>query len=220
MSALRYLFPLALVGGGIALAVSSAKADAKKKKIDKALDLGLDDCSVSESQIEGFAKAKGYQIYYFDVHATTQPPKAAYLNNPNARAFDATVCHFVGWSGAGTWVLDAPTQAEFDAWLNSSGPLPPPPPPANEKAYPSNPINQALFAEWWYQSGNPEVGVMGFWLEVSEPPTGLDIGYNLPIDFDDVVIVTNDGAFWFWDNGWHPASVLVYDYDTWYNATR
>lgn len=44
----RYLFPLLLVGGGVALAVSSAKADAKKKKIDEAFDLGLDDVDTSE----------------------------------------------------------------------------------------------------------------------------------------------------------------------------
>lgn len=211
MSALRYLFPLVLVGGGIALAVSSAKADAKKKKVNQALDLGLDNCSVSESQIEGFAQSKGYQIYYFTTPANNQKPKPAFANNPNARAFDVSDCRFERYDGS-AWVPDTVTQAEFDAWLNSGeGSLPIP--PASEKAYSTHTINQSLFAEWWYQTGYPETGVMGFWLDVSDP---IPIDELLPnSNYTDAVVVTNDGAFWVYENGWHPSARLANEYDAW-----
>lgn len=142
---MRLFFPLLLVVGGAALVYSAAKADAKKKKIDEALDLGLDE--------EG------------------------------------------------------------------PGELPPPPPPIPERAIPSNPINEELFSTWWYESGNPETGVMGFWTDFENPPDGTDfLGFQIPLDYQDIVITTKDGAMWYWDTGWHPATVLVYDYDTWYNS--
>lgn len=142
MSAMRMLFPLFLIGGGVALAISTAKADAKKKKIDEAFDLGLDEPDIDQ----------------------------------------------------------------------------PPLPPAMSRAYSRNPINQETFNGWWYEaSGYPQTGVMGFWLDIDLPSAGLD--WLLPnVDDADAVVVTNDGAFWTFDNGWHPSERLAQEYDAWFDA--
>lgn len=140
---MRVLFPLVLVAGGIALVISEAKASAKKKRIDKGLDLGLDE--PDESQ--------------------------------------------------------------------------PPLPPAMTRAYSQNPINHETFNAWWYQTPWVENGVMGFWVELDIPQDGTD--WLLPgINYPDAVIVTIDGAFWYFDNGWHPAERLAQDYDAWFNAAQ
>jgi len=141
---IRYLFPLILVGGGVALALSSAKANEKKKRVDKALDLGLDDVPVDDEN--------------------------------------------------------------------------PPLPPAMRRAYSENPVNRETFNEWWYSTEYPGNGVMGFWLDIDLPSAGLD--WLLPGvgDEADSVVVTNDGAFWFFENGWHPAERMAQEYDEWFNA--
>lgn len=147
MGLLKLLIPLAVIGGGIAL-IGNARASEKKKRVDKALDLGLDDVDIG----------------------------------------------------------DAPAE----------GPLP----PAMKRAVPQYPINRELFNEWWYQTGNPETGVMGFYDEQNHDPIpGTE--WLLPtIDYDDVVLVTNDGAFWYFDDGWHPGEVLALKYDSWYTETH
>lgn len=140
---LRYMFPLLLVGGGVALALSSAKANEKKKRVNDALDLGLDDVEVDDGN--------------------------------------------------------------------------PPLPPAMTRAYSNNPVNRETFNAWWYASGYPEIGVMGFWLEVDLPSSGID--WLLPgVEDAEAVVATNDGAFWFFDNGWHPAARLAQEYDEWFDA--
>lgn len=47
----KLIIPLLLIGGGIAFAISDARASAKKKKIDGALDLGLDDVDTSDAPL-------------------------------------------------------------------------------------------------------------------------------------------------------------------------
>lgn len=147
MFSAKLLIPLVVIGGG-ALIFTSAKATAKKKKVEEAYDLGLD------------------------------------------KPDDTT----------------------------------PPFPPAVERAVPTYEITQTLFNEWWQQTEYGLEGDPGFWIkEFEDPPSGLDwIGPFPFLQFGnpDVAIATNDGALWYWDNGWHPAPKLADDYDAWYLANK
>lgn len=212
----RVLIPLVGVAG-VFLAVGSAKAKAKKKKIDQAFDLGLDDCMTSEETLAKFADDTGYHVYYFKTPADKQPPKPGFTADPLARAFDASDCRFERWNGS-AWVPDDATNDQLDQWLSENTP---PEPPSSTRAVPSQPITSTLFQTWWEQTEFGQAGVPGFWInEFHDPPSGLDFIGPFPIiglqPNPNVAIATNDGALWYWDNGWHPAPKLSEMYDEWY----
>ena len=144
MSLLRFIIPVAIIGGGAVLVFNEAKASEKKKRIEKAYDLGLDDVEVEDD------------------------------GNP-------------------------------------------PLPPAMSRAYSNNPINHETFNGWWFETDWAKNGVMGFWLPENMPAAGTD--WLLPgINYPDAVVVTSDGAFWYFDDGWHPAPLLAQDYDSWFDS--
>lgn len=146
MSLVGLLVPAGLVIGGVLL-FSSAKANEKKKRVNAALDLGLDDVEIDDND--------------------AQPPL----------------------------------------------------PPAMTRAIPSNPMNHETFNAWWLQTSWVANGVMGFWTNLDGPTTTpADLLPNT--DYTDVVLATNDGALWFYDDGWHPADLLAQDYDAWFNANN
>jgi len=93
---------------------------------------------------------------------------------------------------------------------------PPEAPPG--RAIPKNPINQSTFSQWWKQTEFGEAGVPGIWTHADEPTSGLEWlgGWKFSPN-PNVAIATNDGALWYWDNGWHPAPKLATDYDDWYS---
>lgn len=126
--------PLVLLVGlaAVGLVVYGAKKnEAKKRAVDAALDLGLDDaepCEIHEGELEAFASARGYAIFFFeksdaDAKARARglpswlqlPPRPEFASNPSARAFSVDTCHFIRWDGT-KWVPDDPTHNEFLLW--------------------------------------------------------------------------------------------------------
>lgn len=93
----------------------------------------------------------------------------------------------------------------------------PPLPQAVSRAIPENPINQTTFTQWWAQTAFGQGGVPGVWTHVDQPASGFEwVAGSFFNANPNIAIATNDGALWYWDNGWHPAPLLAADYDDWY----
>lgn len=111
---------------------------------------------------------------------------------------------------------DAASKAQAGTVLDDEEDAPPLP-NATSRAVPDSPITQTLFTQWWSETSYGQAGVPGIWTHVDSPETGFEwvagqfFGAN-----PNMAIATNDGALWYWDNGWHPAPLLADDYDVWY----
>lgn len=76
---------------------------------------GATACPITDGDVEAFAKAQGYNVYYFPDPLGNKPPKPAYASDATARAFSVQACAFVRWDGV-SWVHDDATMAEFVTW--------------------------------------------------------------------------------------------------------
>lgn len=85
-------------------------------------------CKITDKQIEAFAKAKGYNVWWIvdkPVATWTAPTKEQYTLDKQARAFSVYECMFYRWEihegSPDAWVKDMQTAGEFDAWKKEVG---------------------------------------------------------------------------------------------------